>query len=67
MSWRSDHDAAREIEARLAGYGFDQQALNLEVFVQASEILLMFEGLLIAAQKRRTLLFREIDRHRNGR
>ncbi|MGX1362292.1 hypothetical protein [Bradyrhizobium elkanii] len=67
LSWRLDHDAAREIEVRLADYGFDQQALNLEVFVQASEIFLMFEGLLIAAQKRRTFLFREIDRYRNGR
>ncbi|MGY4406869.1 hypothetical protein [Bradyrhizobium sp. USDA 3315] len=67
LSWRSDQDAAREIEARLTAYGFDQQTLNLDVFVQASEIFLMFEGLLIAAQKRRTLLLREIDRYRNGR
>lgn len=67
LSWRSDRTAAHEIEARLAGYGFDQQALNLEVFVQAREIFLMFEGLLIAAQKRRTLLLKEIDHGRNGR
>lgn len=67
LSWRSDRTAAQEIEARLAAYGFDQQALNLEVFVQAREIFLMFEGLLIAAQKHRALLFKEIDRCRNSR
>ncbi|WP_029079909.1 hypothetical protein [Bradyrhizobium sp. th.b2] len=67
LSWRSDRTAAHDIEARLATYGFDQQALNLEVFIQTSEIFLMFEGLLIAAQKRRTLLLKDIDRGRNSR
>ncbi|MGY4478383.1 hypothetical protein [Bradyrhizobium sp. USDA 3364] len=67
LSWRSDRAAAHEIEARLAAYGFDQQSLNLEVFVETRETFLMFEGLLIAAQKRRTLLLKEIDHCRNGR
>ncbi|MGY3494937.1 hypothetical protein [Bradyrhizobium sp. USDA 4502] len=61
LSWRFDHDSAREIEVRLAAYRFDQQALNLEVFIQARANLLMFEGMLVAAEKRRAYLFREID------
>ncbi|MCP2218503.1 MULTISPECIES: hypothetical protein [Bradyrhizobium] len=60
LSWRSDQVAACDIEAHLARYGFDQQALNLEVFIQARDIFLMFEGLLMAAQKRRAHLLREI-------
>ncbi|GEC55731.1 hypothetical protein ABIF38_007529 [Bradyrhizobium japonicum] len=67
LSWRSDHSAASEIEARLASYGYDQHALNWEVFAQARDIFLMFEGLLIGAQKRRTYLLKEIDSRRNAR
>jgi hypothetical protein len=67
LSWRSDSSAAAEIEARLASYGYDQHALNWEVFAQARDIFLMFEGLLIAAQKRRTFLLKEIDSRQNAR
>ena len=67
LSWRSDKGAATEIEARLTSYGFDQYTLNWEVFVQARDIFLMFEGLLIAAQKRRTYLLKEIESRRNAR
>lgn len=55
--------AAAEIEMRLGAYGFDQQAINTEVYVQAREIFVLFEGLLNAAQARRLLLIREIKRH----
>lgn len=49
---------------RLGAYGFDQQAINTEVYVQAREIFVLFEGLLNAAQARRLLLIREMKRHR---
>lgn len=64
MSWRSDPIAATEIDARLAGYGFDAHAINMEVYVQAREILVLFEGLLNAAQTKRMLLLREIKNQR---
>ena len=32
LSWRSDRIAAREIEARLAAYGFDEDVINVEVY-----------------------------------
>ena len=50
LSWRMDPIAASEIDARLAGYGFDQHAITAEVYVQAREVLVLFEGLLNAAQ-----------------
>src|SRR5262249_5010469 len=59
LSWRRDAVAATEIDTRLARYGFDQQAINTEVYVQAREIFVLFEGLLNAAQTKRTLLLRE--------
>ncbi|WLA68419.1 hypothetical protein [Bradyrhizobium diazoefficiens] len=64
MSWRSDPIATTEIDARLAGYGFDAHAINMEVYVQAREILVLFEGLLNAAQTKRMLLLREIKNQR---
>lgn len=67
LSWRFDPIATTEIETRLAAYGFDQHAINMEVYLQARELFLLFEGLLIAAQNRRVFLLREIDSQRRGR
>lgn len=64
LSWRIDPMAASEIEARLAVYGFDQDAVTTEVYVQAREVLVLFEGLLNAAQTKRMLLLREIRNQR---
>ncbi|BBO03834.1 MULTISPECIES: hypothetical protein [Bradyrhizobium] len=66
LSWRCDPVAASEIEARLAAYGFDQRAITTEVYVQAREVLVLFEGLLNAAQTKRMLLLREIRNQRFG-
>ncbi|UPJ40048.1 hypothetical protein IVB40_22280 [Bradyrhizobium sp. 40] len=64
LSWRCDPIAATEIDARLATYGFDQHAITTEVYVQAREVLVLFEGLLNAAQTKRMLLLREINNQR---
>jgi hypothetical protein len=56
LSWRIDPIAATEIDARLASYGFDQGAINIDVYVQAREIFVLFESLLNAAQTKRMLL-----------
>jgi len=64
LSWRIDPIAATEIEARLAAYGLDQDAITTDVYVQAHEALVLFEGLLNAAQTKRTLLLREIRHQR---
>ncbi|MCA1528757.1 hypothetical protein [Bradyrhizobium yuanmingense] len=64
LSWRIDPIAATEIEARLAAYGFDQDAVTTEVYVQAREVLILFDGLLNAAQTKRVLLLREIRNQR---
>ncbi|WP_342710746.1 hypothetical protein AAFG13_00125 [Bradyrhizobium sp. B124] len=53
-----------EIETRLASHGFDQHSINTDVYVQAREVFVLFEGLLNSAQTRRLLLPREIKRHR---
>lgn len=60
VSWRIDPMAATEIDVRLAAYGFDQHAITTEVYVQAREMVVLFEGLLNAAQTKRVLLLREI-------
>jgi hypothetical protein len=65
LSWCHDREAAVEIEARLASYGFDQKSINAEVFVQARETFFMFESLLNSAQQRRILLLREINGRRS--
>ncbi|MBR0713086.1 hypothetical protein [Bradyrhizobium liaoningense] len=64
LSWRIDPLATSEIDARLAAYGFDQHAITTEVYVQAREVLVLFESLLNAAQTKRMLLLREIRNHR---
>ncbi|WP_439374568.1 hypothetical protein [Bradyrhizobium sp. DASA03120] len=65
LSWRTDPIAATEIDTRLARYGFDQEAINAEVYVETREIFVLFEGLLNAAQTKRLLLMREIKNHRS--
>lgn len=51
LSWRTDPIAATEIDARLSSFGFDQHAISAEVYVQAREIFVMFEGLLNAGSQ----------------
>lgn len=64
LSWRMDPIAATAIDARLAAYGFDAHAVTTEVYVQAREVLVLFEDLLNAAQTKRMLLLREIRNQR---
>ena len=64
LSWRSDRIAAREIEARLAAHGFDEDVINVEVYIQAREVFILFESLISTAQGRRLLVLKEIGKHR---
>jgi len=41
LSWRLDPVATTEIEARLASYGFDQQSINTDVYVQPREVFIL--------------------------
>ena len=66
FSWRSDVEAAIDIEHRLASYGIDAFAINTEVHIQARDLYLTFEGLIISAQHRRTMLLREINNQRHS-
>jgi hypothetical protein len=66
LDWQLDPSAALDIEARLQAYGFDQHALNMEVHVQAQQILSLFETLLNGAQLRRLLLLKEIRNLRHS-
>src|SRR5262249_47895166 len=66
LSWRIDPIAATEIDARLASCGFDQEAINIDVYVQAREIFVLFESLLNAAQTKRMLLLREMRNQRSA-
>lgn len=61
LEWQIDPSAKADIEARLRSYGFDQHTLNMEVCVQAREILSFFEALLNGTQLRRLLLLKEIN------
>ncbi len=61
LDWQLDPSAARDIEARLRSYGFDQHAISMEAYVQAREILSLFEALLNGAQLRRLLLLKELN------
>jgi hypothetical protein len=51
--WKENPDAAAEIEAHLATNGFDEIAVNAEVFIQAQREFAMFDSLMHAAQHRR--------------
>lgn len=66
LDWQMDASAALDIEARLRTYGFDQHAISMEVYVQAREILSLFESLLNGAQLRRLLLLKEITNLRRS-
>jgi hypothetical protein len=62
--WRNDPTAAAEIEARLKSHGMDAVSINIEVFVQARDLFVMFDSLMHSAQSRRVGLLREIDARR---
>jgi hypothetical protein len=59
--WRADPRAAAEIEARLREQGFDDVAINAEVYCHAQMAFGMFDGLMQSAQTRRIILLREIN------
>lgn len=56
-------DVARPAWGRVSSYGIDQCAINVEVYAQAREMLLLFESLQNAAQAKRLLLLKEIKGH----
>lgn len=59
--WRDDREAVSEIESRLDQSGFDAIDINAEMFAQARELFDLFDQLMIAAQRRRIGLLREIS------
>jgi hypothetical protein len=61
QTWRMDPKAASEIATRLAAHGFDEHSVNMQVYVEARDLFLTFEGLLNSAQNRRLSLLREVD------
>lgn len=67
LDWQLDTSAALDIEARLQSYGFDQHAISMEVYVQAREILSLFESLINGAQLRRLMLLKEINNFRRSK
>ncbi|MDF0583792.1 hypothetical protein [Bradyrhizobium yuanmingense] len=62
LDWQLDAGAARDIEARLASYGFDQHSISMEAYVQARALLTLFDTLLDNARLRRLFLLREFGR-----
>jgi hypothetical protein len=62
--WRADATAGAEIEAHLKSYGIDATSINVEVFVQARDLFLLFDSLMHSAQSRRIVLLREIAARR---
>ena len=58
--WRTDSQAAIDIEAHLERSGFDQIDINAQVIAQARELFLLFDHLMQSAQSRRVQLLREI-------
>lgn len=64
--WRVDPTAAREIDVRLAAYGYDSNAINTQVYLQARDVFFAFEALLNSAQNRRMSLLREINNRRHA-
>lgn len=67
LDWQLDASAALDIEARLRSYGFDQHTISMEVYVQAREILALFESLLNGAQLRRLMLLKEVNNSRRSK
>jgi hypothetical protein len=62
--WRTDPIANADIENRLSTQGIDEGSVNAEVLIQSRELFIMFDSLMQAAQTRRILLLREINRRR---
>jgi hypothetical protein len=58
--WRTDAQAAIDIEAHLKRSGFYQIDINTEVFAQARELFFLFDHLMQSAQNGRVQLLREI-------
>src|SRR5215475_9574021 len=58
--WRTDPQAAVDIEAHLERNGFDQIDINAQVIAKARELFLMFDRLMQSAQSRRIALLRDI-------
>ncbi len=67
IDWQLDPIAAHDIDGRLASYGFDQHTISMKAYVQAREVLSVFEALLNGAQLRRLLLIKELNRLRRGK
>ncbi|MCK1269262.1 MULTISPECIES: hypothetical protein [unclassified Bradyrhizobium] len=65
--WQLDPSAALDIEARLRSYGFDQHEISMEVYVQARDILVLFESPLNGAQLRRLMMLKEINNFRRSK
>jgi hypothetical protein len=63
--WSDEPNAAKEIEARLERHGFDDVAINAEVFIQTRAAFAMFDNLMHSAQSRRIILLREIKAGRD--
>ena len=58
--WRTDPEAAVDIEARIERNGFDQIDINAQVIARERELFLMFDHLMQSAQSRRVQSLREI-------
>jgi hypothetical protein len=63
--WSDQPNAAKEIEARLERHGFDDVAINAEVFIQTRAAFAMFDNLMHSAQSRRIILLREMNARRD--
>jgi hypothetical protein len=62
--WRDDPTAASEIEAYLKSKKIDAASINIQVFVQARDLFILFDSLMHSAQSRRIVLLREIAARR---
>ena len=62
--WREDPTAAAEIEARLKSKGIDAASINIEVFLQARDLFVMFDSMMHSAQRRQIILLRELASRR---
>jgi hypothetical protein len=58
--WRTDSQAAVDIEAHLERSGFNQIDINAQVIAKAHELFCMFDNLMQSSQNRRIQLLREI-------
>lgn len=61
LEWTSDPNAAAEIEDYLERHGFGQAKINAEVYIQAQDAFLMFDGLLQSGRNRIMSLLREMS------